>query len=113
MEFVDNIFLPLHPLLPSPGHSLIFPNYEVSRHLKGRIKVLRENAEKERLQSLYKVEDRNNNVLRRKRGCEFGVNLAENVEAASRNITIPVTLLDFLQYAGRERDRGSSKGSSR
>lgn len=40
---------------------------------------------------------------------EFGVNLVENVEATSRNITIPVTQLDFLQYAGR--DRGSSRGA--
>jgi len=72
---------------------------------------LQENGEKEKLQSLYKVEVRNNNVLRRRRGCEFGVNLVENVEATSRNITIPVTQLDFLQYAGRKRDRGSSKGA--
>lgn len=67
---------------------------------------------KNKLQSLYKVEVRNNNVLRRRREyTSSGVNLVENVEATSRNITIPVTQLDFLQYVELERDKESSRGA--
>lgn len=37
----------------------------------------------------------------------------ENVEATSRNITIPVTQLDFLQHAVHERDKGDRAGEGR
>lgn len=55
---------------------------------------------------LYKVEVRKNDVLGigGEARDEFEVNLAENVEATSRNIAIPVTQLDLLQRA-RERER--------
>lgn len=74
---------------PSPFQPLAlshFPNYQVPRHSEERIKVLREWGKRERLQSLYKVEVRSNNVLRRRRGYEFEVNLVENVEAVRLEI---------------------------
>lgn len=77
---------------PAPG-TLSFSQLRSSEEaLRGENKSIARMERKTGCKVYIRWEVRNNSVLRRRRGgMSSGVNLAENVEATSRNITIPVT----------------------